>query len=736
MISVLCVLRSINCECPNIDQAYIKCGDFNLGALITVYENDREGKCREGIIMNRRMQYVEAIAYAVTAVNKDTSLLRDFTLGFAILNDCGGVGSATDTALKFFPCDKVQSEDCCKESIPNVVGTIGPLTSAQAIVLSPILGYHEIVQISPMATSDVLSEKDKYPFFMRTSPPDKFQVKAIISILLHFGWNYVSLLYENDKYGVANFINFKTEIRSLDICVAHEDGVSQNWNSSAGDYLPIAQALIRNSVAKIIVGFILPKSTQGILKALKKLQTEVKFIWVGSETFDNRAVEGFEDMVVDSLYLSGHPKVVDTHFPTYFSQLNPRNNPSNPWYKEFWQHSFDCSFREANAVCNKTSCRKECENYEVSDIKNFFHDTIWTYNFIDTVYIFANAIGRAIQYCMNKLNHSTYGKQDIIDCVRGKTLLNELKNTLYDGYIKHVEFDENNDILSIQQIVQQLQKVGDSDYAFQSVGYWDRKNDTIILHNDPPFQWTTENNDYKPGDGDDVFYWDLKNGMVPESVCSRPCGKGQETIVNEVNPKCCWECVDCANNEKVNNNSRCEQCPRNKWPDYNGTKCEDILPYYIHLNELPGYLLLILIVVAAVLLILATITFIVFRDQKIIKASTPKLMLVALSGLYLALMGCSMFLLEPNKISCTLLFTLFHLSFTMLYSPLLARTLRIYRVFSGSARLTTKIAFVRESCMFMLVFTCVTLQVFIRVYYLIQICISSNPSTINSYIMC
>ena len=165
------------------------------------------------------------------------------------------------------------------------------------------------------------------------------------------------------------------------------------------------------------------------------------------------------------------------------------------------------------------------------------------------------------------------------------------------------------------------------------------------------------------------------------------------------------------NVNEIVNNSRCTKCPTHTWPNYNRTDCEIILPYYIQLTDLPGYILLVLVIVAAVLLILGTVTFIVFRDQKIIKASTPKLMLVTLSGLYLALMGCLMFLLEPTRISCTLLFVLFHISFTMLYSPLLARTLRIYRVFSGSARLITKIAFVRESCMFALVFTCVTLQV-------------------------
>ena len=34
----------------------------------------------------------------------------------------------------------------------------------------------ECLQISPTATSDVLSDKNKFPYFMRMSPPDRYQV--------------------------------------------------------------------------------------------------------------------------------------------------------------------------------------------------------------------------------------------------------------------------------------------------------------------------------------------------------------------------------------------------------------------------------------------------------------------------------------------------------------------------------------------------------------------------------
>ena len=88
------------------DKAYIQCGDFNLGALISVYDNDRKGRCLRGSIKHRRMQYVEAIAYAVNMVNSWKGFLQGYKLGFAILNDCGGDGAGNAKAMQFLPCER------------------------------------------------------------------------------------------------------------------------------------------------------------------------------------------------------------------------------------------------------------------------------------------------------------------------------------------------------------------------------------------------------------------------------------------------------------------------------------------------------------------------------------------------------------------------------------------------------------------------------------------------------
>ncbi len=122
-----------------------------------------------------------------------------------------------------------------------------------------------------------------------------------------------------------------------------------------------------------------------------------------------------------------------------------------------------------------------------------------------------------------------------------------------------------------------------------------------------------------------------------------------ETSHDDKNPRCCWSCIQCKHHEFVSNNSRCEECAPFMWPNTNRTDCEAIQPQYLKLTDVIGIVLLSLITIGTVFLTSFMIIFIKFREHRIIKASTPKLMLFTLFGLYMTLISCVLFLLEPSK---------------------------------------------------------------------------------------
>ena len=59
----------------------------------------------------------------------------------------------------------------------DVAGVLGPSSSSSAIFVSRMLALQQIASFSTWATSDELSDKGRFPYFMRVVPPDSFQVR-------------------------------------------------------------------------------------------------------------------------------------------------------------------------------------------------------------------------------------------------------------------------------------------------------------------------------------------------------------------------------------------------------------------------------------------------------------------------------------------------------------------------------------------------------------------------------
>ena len=60
----------------------------------------------------------------------------------------------------------------------DVISVVGLGTSRQSVMSSSLLSLFKIPHIATWATSDELSDKTRFEYFMRVIPPDRFQVKS------------------------------------------------------------------------------------------------------------------------------------------------------------------------------------------------------------------------------------------------------------------------------------------------------------------------------------------------------------------------------------------------------------------------------------------------------------------------------------------------------------------------------------------------------------------------------
>ena len=58
----------------------------------------------------------------------------------------------------------------------KVVAVIGMPSSRHSVMSSPLMSLFQIPHISITSTSDELSDKSRFEYFMRVVPPDRFQV--------------------------------------------------------------------------------------------------------------------------------------------------------------------------------------------------------------------------------------------------------------------------------------------------------------------------------------------------------------------------------------------------------------------------------------------------------------------------------------------------------------------------------------------------------------------------------
>jgi len=222
-------------------------GDVKLGALFPIHKAGKKpGKPCGNIQKEDGIQPLEAMLFALDEINANKDILPGISLGVSAFDSCDNPLHAAEKAvplLKGFITRKLNltcSEENGsyyitrkrrhekrnfngKKDFPcgdNIVGLIGPQTTAVTLKLANMGRVFRVPQVSYLATSARLSDTLEFPYFFRTVPSDYHQANAIIELLNHFGWNYVSIVYSDSEYGETGYESIKKIIEDdKDICL-------------------------------------------------------------------------------------------------------------------------------------------------------------------------------------------------------------------------------------------------------------------------------------------------------------------------------------------------------------------------------------------------------------------------------------------------------------------------------------------------------------------------------------
>ena len=354
--------------------------DFILSAIIPIHIS-KGIQCTNEIFVETT-DFTEAFLYSTDLINNDPNILPNITLGYDIRDSCFTESTALKETADLILHDY---EVCTDENISSntnpVSVVIGEYTSLVSIPMAAFLQLFDVPQISYTSTSAILNNRERYPYFYRTVPPDDQQTQAIVDLMMHYDWLYVSTIHSNDVYGEPAIEKFKELASANGICIDLDIGINDDFTDT--QYNSVISK-IRNSTARVILLF---SSIQQVNKLFANIQQQdvKKFLWIASDAW----VESSDILTKYNNIIEGMWGIVpisktDSKFYEYLSNLTPSKNKRNPWFVEYHQYYYNCIY---GLNCSEVALTSN-PSYKNNSFTPFL---------IDAVYSFAHALNNFLQ---------------------------------------------------------------------------------------------------------------------------------------------------------------------------------------------------------------------------------------------------------------------------------------------------------------------------------------------------
>nr|XP_027076260.1 glutamate receptor 3.6-like isoform X1 [Coffea arabica]XP_027079319.1 glutamate receptor 3.6-like isoform X1 [Coffea arabica] len=222
---------------------------LNIGSILTL--NSVIGKVAK-----------VAIDAAVEDVNSSPAVLRGTKLNITTLdsNYSGFLGIVE--AIRFMET--------------QTMAIIGPQSSVIAHVISHIANELQVPMLSYAATDPTLSSLE-YPFFVRTSPNDLFQMAAIAELVEYYGWREVIAIYIDDDFGRNGIIALADQLAARRCRISYKAPLTADATiSDIRDVL--VQAALTES--RILVVHTYPNSGLEVFSVAQSLgMMDSGFVW-------------------------------------------------------------------------------------------------------------------------------------------------------------------------------------------------------------------------------------------------------------------------------------------------------------------------------------------------------------------------------------------------------------------------------------------------------------------------
>ncbi|XP_071088505.1 uncharacterized protein [Haliotis cracherodii] len=321
-------------------------GDFYLVGLVPVHNRGRTPLMCGELRTSLSVDIVESIVYAVKAMNEKKGLFRSMlgskTLGLVMMDTCGTPYLAIERLIKL-NSGMVQLDPSTNSSqiASKIIGYVGPYRSSVSVPVSTVMKEIDDLYISYSSTSTTLSNRQRFPNFMRTCSPDHKQASAIMELASKLDSKYVQIIYTEEEYGIAGKNALLVAGKKHKVCVAQSLGVKDSVDQK--DLLGYVSSLRKYPQAKVIIIFVLSHVTPVLMSVLAKEIKSGEFAFIGGENWSKR-----EAVLQNNQKLTGSLTVAqllpkNDQFEQYYMNINVEQS-NNPWLREYLEAKAKCHY--------------------------------------------------------------------------------------------------------------------------------------------------------------------------------------------------------------------------------------------------------------------------------------------------------------------------------------------------------------------------------------------------------
>ncbi|KAG7463349.1 G-protein coupled receptor family C group 6 member A [Solea senegalensis] len=675
-------------------------GDFIISGLMPIHEDveKREHSFkphrRECIRFEERGLAKSLIMInAIEVMNRSPVLTAvNVTLGYKILDSCSDVNTALRATELVIYEDHHNTDNVSSAFIQPVMAVVGATFSEISIAIARLLTLQMIPQISYSSSAVILSDKNRFPAFMRTIPNDFYQTAAMTTLFNINNWNWVGIVITDGDYGRSASEQFLIQALGKGICVAFSLIIPQ---SVIGEYthyaIEIAAAMILNNTkVQVIVSFARSTHVKLLFEELKNQvlrrglnRESMRRVWVASDSWSSSPSVTRNVSLRDIGHIVGftHKHGDSSSYNQYLSRLEKAGHEyakNNPFLQKLFMLLSAAGHKDTEVVSEAVKILR----------KHIGVDTILS------IEMAISAIAQAVaSICKSK------------DCkgpgaVQPWELLDALWMEEFQLNGETYHFDDN----------------GDINLGYDLTMWWSDGNkvheDDIVAEYHPQ----TDSFTYTSNSMTQQFI-DLKHII---SKCTNSCVPGEFKKTAEGQHTCCYECINCTENyySNMTDMDQCLSCDTSKeWSAVGSSNCTPKVLLFFSWDDSFAIALLFFSALGILLVVLVSALFLHQRDTPVVKAAGGPLSQVILFSLVASYVSAILFVGKPNKLQCKARQVVFGISFTLCVSCILVKTLQILLAFQFNPAVQQALRKVFQP--YVIVSLCVSMQICLCISWLV-----------------